>query len=59
VKIGFFTAHTDMQLPSAVLERLHAKSWSKLNLVEMIEDLNQWLGDCPGLPVNCSREQHA
>jgi CheY-like chemotaxis protein len=44
VKIGFFTAYTDLELTPSLLEKLHARSWSKLNLVELIKDLPAWLG---------------
>lgn len=43
--VGFFTAHADLEMPQSILNKLHARSWSKLNLVEMIHDLPAWLGN--------------
>src|SRR5437660_3953882 len=56
VKIGFFTGHNDLVLPEHVLRQLHARSWSKLNVVEMINDLGEWVdaGQCdPNTAAAC------
>lgn len=48
VKIGFFTGHLDLELPQHALSKLHARAWNKLNVVEMINDIDGWIepGQC-------------
>lgn len=50
VKIGFLTAHPDLQPESFVMQFLAAKSASKTQAVEVIKDFEHWIGldkDCP------------
>ena len=49
VKLGFFTGHADLALPQTVLDKLHARVWSKLNVLEMINDIGEWVdpSHCP------------
>ncbi len=57
VRLGFFTGHSDLVLPANVLEKLHARAWSKLNVVEMINDIETWVeppAPCDTAVVECA-----
>ena len=57
VKLGFFTGHDDLALPKSVLESLHARAWSKLNVVEMINDIGEWVDPAarqPAVAAGCA-----
>jgi two-component system, sensor histidine kinase and response regulator len=50
VKLGFFTGHDELVLPKDLLQKLHARSWSKLNVLEMVNDLDSWIEAPPCEP---------
>jgi CheY-like chemotaxis protein len=58
VKLGFFTAHEELTLPNPILNKLKAKSWSKMNLVEMVNDIDHWVEFRPCGPEQTNKCAH-